>query len=138
MSEPKTRKTAASVEKFLAGVVHEKRRDDCRAVVEIMREVTGHEPALWGDSLIGFGSYHYTYKSGREGDWPLTGVSPRKQSLTVYIMSGFDRYEPLMAKLGKYKTGQSCLYVNKLEDVHLPTLRTLIARSVEDMRKRYA
>jgi len=138
MSEPKTGKTAAIVDEFLAGVFHEKRREDCRAVVEIMREITGEEPAMWGDSLIGFGSYHYTYETGREGDWPLTGVSPRKQSLTIYIMTGFERYEQLMARLGKYKTGKSCLYVNKLEDVHLPTLRKLVDRSVKVMRKRYA
>ena len=138
MSDPKTRKSTASVEAFLAGVTHEKRREDCRAVVEIMREITGEAPVLWGDSLIGFGSYHYTYESGREGDWPLTAVSPRKQSLTLYIMPGFARYEALMAKLGKYKTGKSCLYVNKLEDIHLPTLRRLIAQSVEHIAKRYA
>jgi len=137
MSEPKTRKTNASVEEFLAAVTHDKRREDCRAVVEIMREITGEAPVLWGDSLIGFGSYHYTYESGREGDWPLTAVSPRKQSLTLYIMPGFARYEALMAKLGKYKTGKSCLYVNKLEDIHLPTLRRLIAQSVEHIAKRY-
>ncbi|HKJ02733.1 MAG TPA: DUF1801 domain-containing protein [Longimicrobiales bacterium] len=138
MAEPKTRRTSASVEEFLAGVAHEKRREDCRAVVDLMREITGEEPALWGDSLIGFGSYHYRYESGREGDWPLTGVSPRKQSLTLYIMPGFHRYEELMAGLGRYRTGKSCLYVNRLEDLHLPTLRKLIDQSVKHMRKRYA
>jgi hypothetical protein len=136
MSEPKTKQTDASVEAFLTAVVNEKRRDDCRAVMEIMTEITGEEPKMWGSSLIGFGSYHYKYASGQEGDWPITAVSPRKQSLTLYIMSGFDRHEELMGKLGKYKTGKSCLYVNKLEDVDLPTLRTLIAESVEHMRNR--
>jgi hypothetical protein len=138
MSDLKTLRTAADVEKFLAGIANEKRQADCRTVVEIMREITGEEPAMWGDSIVGFGSYHYVYDSGREGDWPLTAVSPRKQSLTVYIMAGFERYERLMAKLGKYKTGKSCLYLNKLEDVHLPTLRRLIAASVEHTAKRYA
>lgn len=137
MSEAKTHRTKASVEKFLAGIAHEKRREDCRAVVDMMRDITGEEPAMWGDSLIGFGSYHYTYASGREGDWPLTAVSPRKQSLTLYIMPGFGRYDEFMSKLGKYKTGTSCLYVNKLEDVHLPTLRKLVDQSVKFMKKRY-
>ena len=137
MAQPKNARTAASVEKFLAGVSNEKRQADCRAVVEIMRGITGEEPAMWGDSLIGFGSYHYVYESGREGDWFLTGVSPRKQNLVLYIMPGFARYDELMTKLGKFKTGTSCLYVNKLEDLHLPTLRKLIDQSVKFMRKRY-
>ncbi|HSG07167.1 MAG TPA: DUF1801 domain-containing protein [Longimicrobiales bacterium] len=137
MSDAKTRPTQASVEKFLAGIANEKRREDCRTMVDMMRDITGEAPTMWGDSLVGFGSYHYTYATGREGDWPLTAVSPRKQSLTLYIMPGFDRYEELMSKLGKYKTGASCLYVNKLEDVHLPTLRKIIDQSVKLMRKRY-
>lgn len=137
MAEAKTGKTDASVEAFLASVEHDKRREDCRAVVALMEEITGEKPAMWGGSIIGFGSYHYTYASGREGDWPLTGVSPRKQSLTLYIMAGFDRYEELMGKLGKYKTGKSCLYVNKLEDVDLQVLRDLVTHSVDHMRKQY-
>jgi hypothetical protein len=135
MSDLKTKKNDASVEEFLAGVESERRREDCRTVVEMMREITGEEPAMWGDSIIGFGSYHYKYATGREGDWPLTGVSPRKQSLTLYIMAGFDRYPELLGKLGKHKTGKSCLYVNKLEEVDLPTLRTLVAESVEHMKR---
>jgi hypothetical protein len=137
MSELKTKKNDASVEQFLAGITHDRRREDCRVVVEMMREVTGEEPAMWGSSIIGFGTYHYKYASGREGDWPITGVSPRKQSLTLYIMPGFDRYEELMGRLGKHKTGVSCLYVNRLDDVDLPTLRTLVAESFAYMRKKY-
>lgn len=102
-----------------------------------MAEVTGEPPTLWGDSIIGFGSYHYVYGSGREGDWFLTGVSPRKRSLTVYIMAGFDRYDQLMEQLGKHRTGKSCLYINQLEDVDLDILRQLVRESVAHMRERY-
>lgn len=137
MSDLKTKKNDASVEEFLAGIPQARRREDCRTVVEMMTKITGDEPAMWGTSIIGFGTYHYKYASGREGDWPITGVSPRKQSLTLYIMPGFDRYEELMGKLGKHKTGVSCLYVNKLEDIDLPTLRKLVTESVKYMRKKY-
>ena len=117
MADPKTRQNDQSVEEFLDGVSDEKRRQDCLSVLEIMKRVTRTEPRMWGDSIVGFGRYHYKYESGREGDWLLTGFSPRKKSLTLYIMAGFDRYEELMSKLGKYKTGKSCLYLNRLEDV---------------------
>lgn len=137
MSELKTRPTRASVIKYLKSVENEKRRADCQVVVKMMRELTGETPRLWGDSLIGFGSYHYKYTSGQEGDWPLTAVSPRKQNLVVYIMPGFERWPGLMKRLGKYRTGRSCLYINKLEDIHLPTLRRLIDYSVRRMRKVY-
>lgn len=138
MAEPKTKKNDASVDAFLAGIENDTRREDCRTVVEIMRKATGEEPVMWGGSIIGFGTYHYKYASGREGDWPLTGVSPRKTSLSLYIMSGFDGYEDLMSKLGKHKTGKSCLYINKLADVHIPTLRKLIKLSVKHTNKMYA
>lgn len=137
MSELKTKKTRASVKAFVNGVENPQRREDCARVVEIMADITGEKPAMWGTSIIGFGSYHYNYDSGRSGDWPLTGVSPRKQNLSIYIMTGFGNSEALMKKLGKYRTGRSCLYVNKLDDIHLPTLKTLIRRSVAAMRKKY-
>ena len=137
MSDLKTKKNDASVEEFIAGIPHDRRREDCRVVVEMMTEITGEEPAMWGSSIIGFGTYHYKYASGREGDWPITGVSPRKQSLTLYIMPGFDRYEELMGTLGKHKTGVSCLYVNRLDDVDLPTLRKLVTESFAYMKKKY-
>lgn len=92
---------------------------------------------MWGSSIVGFGSYHYQYASGREGDWPIVGFSPRKQNLTLYIMNGFDRYESLLARLGKHKTGKSCLYLNKLEDVDLQLLRELIQESVAYMKNKY-
>ena len=88
---------------------------------------------MWGDSIVGFGSYHYKYKSGREGDWPMTGFSPRKRNLTLYIMPGFSEYDDLLTNLGKYKTGKSCLYINKIEDVDLDVLRELVQQSVEHM-----
>jgi len=137
MADVKTRAHDGDVEAFLDSVENERRRDDCRAVMAMMREVTGEEPRLWGSGIIGFGSYHYVYESGREGDWPLTGVSPRKQSLTLYIMPGFDRYESLMARLGKHRTGKSCLYVKTLDDVDGTVLRELVTASVEYMRERY-
>jgi hypothetical protein len=105
------------------------------AVLQLMAEVTGAEPKMWGDSIIGFGNYHYKYASGREGDWFLAGFAPRKQNLTLYIMAGFDGYEALMASLGKYKTGKSCLYIKKLEDVDTAVLKQLIKQSVEHMQK---
>jgi hypothetical protein len=129
MAAVKTQKNEASVEDFLEGVTVEKRRTDRFALLQLMREVTGEEPAMWGSSIVGFGSYRYKYASGHEGEWPLVGFSPRKRNLTLYIMSGFDQYDALLAKLGKFKTGKSCLYMNRLEDVDLPTLRVLIKES---------
>ena len=107
MAELKTQPTDDDVDAFLAGIDHAKRQEDCHAVVELMREVTGEEPRMWGPSIIGFGSYHYQYDSGREGDWFVAGVAPRKQALTLYIMSGFRKHDELMARLGKFKTGKS-------------------------------
>jgi hypothetical protein len=101
-----------------------------------MKKITKEEPKMWGPSIIGFGSYHYKYASGREGDFFLTGFSPRKQSLTLYIISGFKRYDELMKKLGKHKTVKSCLYINKLEDVNLKVLKQLITESVKYMKKK--
>ncbi|MGD2147395.1 MAG: DUF1801 domain-containing protein [Anaerolineae bacterium] len=133
MAEPKTKKTDASVEGFLNAVQDERKREDSFAVLDLMREATGEEPAMWGPSIVGFGSYTYKYASGREGEWPLTGFSPRKRDLTLYITSGFEGYAALLSRLGKFKTGKSCLYVKKLEDIDLPTLRELIKQSVESM-----
>jgi hypothetical protein len=129
MAKLKTRKNDASVKDFLAAVPDEKKRQDSFAIVELMQEVTGEEPAMWGTSIVGFGSYHYKYASGQEGEWPLVSFSPRKRNLTLYVMSGFDDYDSLLTDLGKYKTGKSCLYINKLEDVDLGTLRELVRQS---------
>lgn len=131
----KTQKNKASVNDFLAQVPDERRKKDARAVSALMEEVTGEKPAMWGASIVGFGSYHYKYDSGQEGDWPLVGFSPRKDSLTLYIMPGFADYTELLGKLGKHKTGRSCLYIKSLDDVHLPTLKTIVKQSVKHMKQ---
>jgi hypothetical protein len=137
MAELKTKENDASVEAFVRGVEDDKQRADARNVLRLMREVTGSEPKMWGSSIVGFGRYHYKYASGREGDWFMTGFSPRKANLTLYIMAGFDRYDELLRKLGKYKNGKSCLYVRRLEDIDLNVLRRLITASVEHLAKTY-
>ncbi|HWN99409.1 MAG TPA: DUF1801 domain-containing protein [Blastocatellia bacterium] len=131
MAELKTKKTTASVEKFLNSVADEQRRKDCFRLLAIMKAVTKAEPAMWGTSIIGFGSYQYKYASGRSLECPLAGFSPRKQDLTLYIM--VEHYPALMKKLGKHKTGKSCLYIKKLDDIDLPTLKQLIKESVADL-----
>lgn len=135
MAELKTKVNDASVAKFLEGVADERKRRDCFTLVELMRKITKAEPKMWGASIVGFGTYHYTYASGREGDWFVTGFAPRKQDLTIYLLTGFVAPAELMAKLGKHKTGVSCLYVKTLDDVHMPTLRKLITDSVKSMKK---
>jgi len=134
MAELKTAPTDASVEAFLDSVEDEDRRRDCRAVLDLMKRCTGEEARMWGAAMVGFGSYHYKYASGREGDWFLTGFSPRKRNLTLYIMAGFSRYEELLGRLGKHKTGKSCLYLSRLSDVDLEVLEELIRQSVEHVR----
>jgi len=134
MAEPKTKLTNESVEAFLNRIPDKQKRADAFTLLEIMQQVTRAEPKMWGSSIVGFGAYHYVYASGREGDWPLTGFSPRKQNLTVYITSGFEQYGALLAKLGKHACGKSCLYLKRLDDVHLPTLKKLIRQSVKHMR----
>lgn len=133
MAELKTKKTSASVDLFLQSIPNEKKRQDAYRILSLMQEVTGEEPAMWGSSMIGFGKYHYKYASGRAGEWFLTGFSPRKQNLTLYIMAGFDGYDQLLRNLGKFKTGKSCLYINKLEDVDLSILKELVRQSAEHM-----
>lgn len=137
MAENKIKETDASVEAFLDAIQDDEKRQDCRKVLQLMKEVTGAEPRIWGGGMVGFGSYHYKYPSGREGDWFLTGFAPRARELTLYITAGFDRYEALLADLGKFKTGRSCLYLKRLADVDLGVLRKLIAASVDHMRKQY-
>ena len=133
MAELKTKQNEQDVYEFLDGVSNETRKNDSYKVLELMQTATGVEPKMWGDSIVGFASYHYKYASGREGDWFLTGFSPRKQSLTLYIMPGFDEYEALLEELGKHKIGKSCLYINKLEDVDISVLRKLVEKSVKKM-----
>ncbi|MEK7315462.1 MAG: DUF1801 domain-containing protein [Candidatus Eisenbacteria bacterium] len=135
--ELKTKQTMKSVTAYLATIEDADRRRDCRTVSAIMKSITKAAPKLWGTSIVGFGTYRYVYASGQEGDWPLTAFSPRKQNLTVYIMPGFARYPALMKKLGKFKTGKSCLYLKSLDEVDLPTLKALIKESVAFMKRRY-
>ena len=135
MTELKTKPTNKNVEQFLSNVEHSTKREDSFKILEIMKAITNEEPVMWGNSIVGFGTYHYKYDSGREGDMPLVGFSPRKQSLSVYIMPGFDEYEDLLGRLGKHKVGKSCLYINKLADVDISVLKELIAKSVEKMAK---
>ena len=135
MSENKTRPTSQNVTDFLNNVDHKTRRADSFVLLEMMKEITGEDAVLWGSSIVGFGSYHYKYESGREGDMPLVGFSPRKKSMTLYIMPGFDDYDQMLAELGKHKIGKSCLYINKLADVNDNVLQRLIKHSYEHMKE---
>ena len=131
MSEAKTRRTGASVQAFLKAVEHPQRREDGFELLEMMKEITNEEPMMWGPSIVGFGSYHYKYESGREGDMPLIGFSPRKRSLSLYITSEFEECTDLLDKLGKHKIGKSCLYINKLADVDKSVLKKMIKKSLK-------
>ncbi len=135
MADLKTQPTDASVEEFIAAIPDETRRQNCRKLGEIMKDATHSGPKMWGPAIVGFGQYHYKYDSGREGDWFLAGFSPRKTALTLYIMAGFDRYDSIMARLGKHKTGKSCLYIKKLSDIDLDVLRELVNESVKHMSR---
>lgn len=133
MAELKTKPTAESVETFLNGIADDNRRQDCFRVLELMKKETKAEPAMWGTSIVGFGRHKYKYESGREGEWFLTGFSPRKDSLTLYLMSGVERHGRLLKKLGKHKTGKGCLYIKKIDDIDLPTLREIIRECVNHL-----
>ena len=134
-AELKTKVNKASVEGFLNKVKDETVRNDCFEILKMMKQVTKEEPKMWGSSIVGFGSYRYKYASGREGDWMLTGFSPRKQNLTLYLMGGFDEQKDLLKKLGKYKTSVGCLYIKKLDDVDKKVLKTLVTASVKRMKQ---
>ena len=135
MAEPKTSKNKASVAKFLNAIEDPQKRKDAKAVDKLMREVTGEKPAMWGESIVGYGTYRMRYANGKEADWMLTGFSPRKQNLSLYIMSGFKGQSSLLKKIGKHKTGKACLYVNKLEDIDMDVLRELVEASVAIKRE---
>ncbi len=137
MVENKTQRNDGDVMAYLESVQNKRRREDSLVVLKIMEEVTSEPAEMWGSSIVGFGSYHYKYESGREGDFMISGFAPRKQALTLYIMGGFDRHEELLAKLGKHRTGSSCLYINKLTDVDLDVLREIISESVAHMRREH-
>ncbi len=133
MAELKTKVSDASVTDYLNAIEKEQVRQDCYVILELMQDATKAKPKMWGDSIVGFGAYHYVYASGREGDWPIIGFSPRKQNITLYIMAGFEQYQELLAGLGKHTTAKSCLYIKRLSDIDLPTLKKLIQASVDHM-----
>ena len=134
-AELKTKVNDASVTEFLNSVDDEQKRNDCFEILKLMKQITKEEPKMWGSSIVGFGSYHYKGKSGREGDWMLTGFSPRKQNLTLYLMGGFDTHADLLNKLGKFSTGAGCLYIKTLNDVDRKVLKELVQASVRRMKQ---
>lgn len=136
MAELKTKPNNASVEKLLASIKDEGRQKDCRTIVRLMRKATKAEPKMWGKSIVGFGSYHYVYASGREGDWMMLGFSPRKRDLTLYILPGLAPFVPQLKKLGPHKTGGSCLYLKRLEDVDLKVLESVLAQAAAALKKK--
>ena len=135
MADPQTVATKASVSGFLSKVKDKQKRADSQALVTMMQEASGERAVMWGPAIVGFGSLHYKYASGREGDMPIIAFSPRKHDLTLYIGGGFENYKELLAHLGKYKTSKVCLYVKRLDDVHLPTLKKLMRESIKRVRK---
>lgn len=136
MGELKTKENDGDVEAFLNSVENDKKRSDSFTILELMKKITNDPPRMWGDSMVGFGRYSYTYKSGHSGEWFITGFSPRKQSLTLYLMTEFEANKELMEKLGKYKTGKSCLYIKTLDDINMDVLETLLQQSVDSMKKK--
>ncbi|MGO9316600.1 MAG: DUF1801 domain-containing protein [Terracidiphilus sp.] len=138
MAENKTKQTALSVATYLGALADESKRADAQALVKLMQSATGEEPKMWGPSIIGFGSYHYTYDSGREGDMPIVGFSPRKPAIVLYGMRGASNADALLARLGKHTTGKGCVYIKKLSDVDLKVLKELIVKSVATSLKKKA
>lgn len=137
MGENKTKPTDQSVKTFIDSLEDQQKKADSYSLIDLMKKVTGCEPKMWGPSIIGFDQYHYKYESGREGDFLKVGFSPRKRELSIYIMSGFTRHDKLMQKLGKYRTGKSCLYVKILEDINMDVLRDLVQESVKFVDEKY-
>lgn len=137
MSKLKTKPTKVSAESHIAAITNEEQRKDAQTLVALMRRVTRQKPRMWGPSIVGFGSYHYKYASGHEGDSALAGFAVRGRELVVYIAPGFEGRDVLLAKLGKHRTGKVCVYIRRLADVDLKVLETLVARSIADMKRRY-
>jgi len=131
VSELKTKPNDGDFEAFLNSIENDQRREDCFALLQIFRSVTKCEPQMWGDSIVGFGTYHYKYTSGREGDWFITGFSPRKQNLTLYLLCGSDKQEDLLAELGPHRMGKSCLYLKRLSDAKIPVLKKLLREAMK-------
>jgi len=134
MAELKTQRTGASVDEFIDAIPDESVRQDCRTLVDLLRRVTGAEPEMWGDSIVGFGDYHYKYASGRENDWFYLGFAPRKRELALYVVADIVRFEDLLQRLGKYRTSKYCLYVKRLSDVDLDVLEQIAAASLQYLK----
>ena len=137
MAELKTKPTQESVQKYLKGISDPVKRQDSLALLELMTEITGEKPKMWGTSIVGFGSYHYKYPTGQEGDWPIIGFSPRKQNLTLYVLDGSAGENELLQKLGKHTTGKSCLYIKRLSDVDMSTLKRVVTQSYKRNAKKH-
>lgn len=137
MAELKTKPNDASVEAFIEQVEHPVRKENAKQLLALFNRVTGVEPQMWGDAIIGYGRYTSTYASGRDVEWMRTGFSPRKQNLSLYVMPGFNDYQDLIPQLGKVKTSKACLYINKLADVDMEVLEKLVARTWQIMQERY-
>jgi hypothetical protein len=134
MAKNKTIETKASVAKFLAAIKDEQRRNDCSSIIDLIIKHTGLEPKMWGTSIVGFGTYHYQYESGREGDAPLTAIASRANAVTFYL-GDFNNREQLLSKLGKHKTGKGCIYIQKLEDIDITILTKMIKNSIEHRKE---
>jgi len=137
MAKNKTTETTNSVTDFINTIADETKRNDCFRIIELMQKQTGFEPKMWGTAIVGFGSYHYKYESGREGDAPLAGFSPRANAITLYLSSNFNTREELLKKFGKHKTGKGCIYIKKLEDINTSILKKMITDAVQHTRKKY-
>ncbi len=137
MADLKTVPNQQSVDAFIDSIEPEWKRGDAREMLRLIGEITGEKPTMWGNSIVGFGNYHYKYESGREGDWFLAGFSPRKQNMTVYMMGGFDGQDGMLEKLGKHKKSVGCLYIKKLVDIDINILGKMIRKSVKTLKERY-
>jgi hypothetical protein len=137
MAKNKTTETTTSVTDFINTVADETKRNDCFRIIELMQKQTGFEPKMWGAAIVGFGSYHYKYESGREGDAPLIGFSPRANAITLYLSSNFNTREELLKKFGKHTTGKGCVYIKKLQDINTSILKKMITDSFQHTRKKY-
>lgn len=136
-SDNKTKPTSISPEAFVAGIEHPVRKADSERLLDLFADVTGMTPKMWGPSIIGYGQYHYIYETGREGDFMMTGFSPRKQNLSIYILPGYSDFGDILSRLGKHKHGKSCLYINKLADIDIDVLKELIAAGLDDLKQKY-
>ena len=136
-TKAKTTETTASVSDFVKGIPDEQRKKDAQAIIKIMKDQSGFEPRMWGPAIIGFGSYHYKYESGHEGDAPLVGFSPRKAEFAIYLTSQFDKREELLKQFGKHKSAKACIYFKKLEDINVDVFKKMIANSIKYYKTKY-